>query len=315
MKFLRVTAITVLFALIISVCAFAKEDSVFSDVKSTKWYYDEVMEAYNQGIMVGVSEDKFSPDTQVTREMFITALSRISMTSVEQYHEHKSTFKDVVHNNWYADAIEWATKNGIAYGLSEDKFGVGTKITREQIATFIYRFIKVYLYKTEQVKKPADKFTDKCSDYANQAIEFMRTSGVVSGREKGKFAPKENATRAEVAAILVRLQKLIKEPEFAIDLNYEEIEKMGVFCTIFEKNIVVEKDSQIKDFVDFLNDTPIAFAEYVGQTIGWDHSIVVFDKDGNETFTLYFTTSYFVINDCLYHVDNEHFKPIVDKVK
>ena len=315
MKFLRTTAFGILIALMISVCTFAKEDNVFTDVKSGKWYYDEVMEAYDKGIMVGVSEDKFSPDTYVTREMFITALSRISMTSVEQYHEHKSTFEDVVHNNWYADAIEWATKNGMAYGLSEDRFGVGTKITREQIATFIYRFINVYLYKTAKVKEPADKFTDKCSEYAKDAIEFMRTSGIVSGREKGKFAPKENATRAEVAAILVRLQALIKDPSFAIQINYKDVDKMGVFCTVFEKNIVVEKDSQIKQFVEFLNDTPITFAEYVGETIGWDHSIAVFDSEGNEIFNLYFTTSYFVINDCLYHVESEHFKPIVDKVK
>ena len=313
MKHYRIICMVLIFMMGLSVFATAKGN--FSDVSPEKWYYDEVMRAFDEGIMVGVSDDKFAPDSLVTREMFVTALSRIAMTSVEEYHEPKSVFSDVKTGKWYSDAIEWAATEGIVYGVSDSKFGVGQSVTREQIASFVYRFAKAYLYDVKDADKPAGNFFDKPSKYAREAVEFMRKTGLMSGKRDGIFAPKDNATRAECAAILIRLKDAVSECGFKFKFDKNEISKMGVFCTVYEKDIIVDSKKDIADFVEFLNDTPIERAEFVGQTAGWDHSISVFDKAGEKVFTLYFTQSHFILSDCLYTVEEDYFKPIVDKVK
>ncbi len=313
MKHYRIICMVLIFMMGLSVFASAKGG--FSDVSPKKWYYDEVMRAYDEGIMVGVSDSEFAPESPVTREMFVTALSRIAMTSVEEYHEPKSVFSDVKTGKWYSDAIEWAATEGIVYGVSDSKFGIGQNVTREQIASFVYRFITAYLYDVKSADKPADKFTDKPSKYAREAVEFMRKTGLMSGKSDGIFAPRDNATRAECAAILVRLKDAIEACGFKLKFDKDEISRMGVFCTVYEKNIIVENKKEIADFVEFLNNAPILRAEFVGHTAGWDHSISVFDKEGEKVFTLYFTQSHFILSECLYTVEEDYFKPIVDKVK
>ena len=318
MKFLRPLALTLIICLTVSVTAFAKDTEStqeFTDVKNDKWYYDEVYEAYEKGIMVGISDTEFAPDATVTREMFVTALSRIAMTSVEEYHEPKSVFSDVETDKWYSDAIEWAATDSIVYGITENEFGVGKAVTREQIAAFTARFINTYLYKIEDAKEPAAEFTDECSAYAKDAIELMRKTGLVSGKGEGSFAPKDNATRAEVAAILLRLYGAIKEPTFGFKFDRDSISQIGVFCEVYTKDIIVTQDKEVERFIKYLNDTPIERAEFIGDTAGWDHKISIYDKGGDRVFTVYFTTSYFILNECLYTVEGEYFRPVVDAVK
>jgi len=287
----------------------------FTDVSPKKWYYDEVMRAYDEGIMVGVSDDKFAPESPLTREMFVTALSRIAMTSVEEYHEHKSVFTDVKTDKWYSDAIEWAVTDGIVHGVTDTEFGVGQNVTREQIAAFVYRFINAYLYNVQDVESPSDEFTDKPSKYAREAVEFMRKTGLMSGKGNGVFAPRDNATRAECAAILLRLKDTVAECGFRLSFDAGDISQMGVFCAIHTKDIIVTDDAEIQKFTEYLNNTPIERAEFVGDTAGWDHSISIYDGGGDKVFTLYFTQSHFLLSECLYTVQEDYFKPIVDKVK
>lgn len=313
MKRYRIICFILLLTCTLSLTAFAKQD--FTDVSEKKWYYDEVVRAYDEGIMVGVSESEFAPDAPLTREMFVTALSRIAMTSTEEYDEPKSVFSDVKTNKWYSSAIEWAATTGIVYGINENEFGIGEEITREQMATFVYRFITAYLYDVKESEAPLDEFTDKASKYAREAIEFMRKTGLMSGRGKGIFAPRENATRAECAALLLRLKDTIAKCGFKLYFDSSDISRMGVFCTILEKDIIVTEQEQIEKFAEFLNNTPIESAGFVGQTAGWDHSISVFDKNGENVFTLHFTQSHFVLNECLYTVQEDYFKPIIDQVK
>ena len=313
MKHYRIISLILALVCLLPMTVHAK--SGFADLSPEKWYYDEVMRAYDKGIMVGVSDDKFAPESPVTREMFVTALSRIAMTSVDQYYEPESVFSDVKTGKWYSDAIEWASTEGIVHGVSDTEFGIGQNVTREQIAAFVYRFITEYLYNVQDTESPADEFTDNPSKYARDAIEFMRKTGLMSGKGKSTFAPKQNATRAECAAILVRVVDATESCGYKLQFDKEDISKMGVFCTVYEKDIIVENKKEIADFVEFLNNTPIERAEFVGQTVGWDHSISVFDTKGKNVFTLYFTQSHFILNDCLYTVQEDYFKPIVDKVK
>lgn len=315
MKFLKGAAFTVLICLVMSVPVFAADSEVFTDVERDVWYYDEVMTAYDRGIMVGMSDSEFAPDKTVTREMFVTALSRIAMTSVESYHEPTSVFSDVTTDKWYSDAIEWAASGGIVYGITKSEFGVGRPVTREQIAAFAARFINTYLYDIPDVSEPAPEFTDKCSDYAKDSIELMRKTGIISGKSAAEFAPTDNATRAEVAAILLRLHDAIREPAFSLSFDSGSISQMGVFCEVYTKDIIITESKDIEKFVKFLNETPIERAEFIGHTTGWDHKIALYDNGGKKIFTLYFTASYFIVNECLYTVEGDYFQPIVDAVK
>lgn len=305
--------ITVIIALLLSCTVSAK--GKFTDVKDGKWYYDEVMRAYDEGIMVGVSDSEFAPDDTVTREMFVTALSRIAMARVEEYHETRSVFSDVKTDKWYSDAIEWAATDGIVYGVSDDRFGLGEAVTREQIAAFVTRFLNVYLYDIAEAEKQAGEFVDNPSKYAADAVELMRKTGLISGKGGGKFAPKENATRAEVAAILLRLKDAIAECGYSFKFDAGDISQIGVFCDVYTKDIVLTTDSDIERFIEYLNAAPIASAEFIGHAAGWDHSISLYDGGGDKVFTLCFTESFFIINECLYTVEGDYFKPLVDAVK
>jgi len=122
--------------------------------------------------------------------------------------EGMSTFRDVNPNAYFADAIKWAAKNKIVEGY-DGKFAPNDAITREQMATILYRYCK---YKGYDVSAKGDLsvFTDaaQISDYAKDAMAWAVGIGLYNGRGDGTIvAPQDNATRAEVAAILMRFME------------------------------------------------------------------------------------------------------------
>ena len=152
----------------------------------------------------------FEPDTSMTRAMLVTVLYRLAAPTKN---ETDSKFSDVSENAWYADSVKWAAENKIISGVSDTQFAPDDNITREQIAVIIYRFA---LYSGYDVNSKADKNTDFYSDlkdvseYAEDAIQYALASGVINGREEYTIAPKESATRAEVATMLMRFAEVIK---------------------------------------------------------------------------------------------------------
>lgn len=173
----------------------------FTDVTMNDWYYTAVKYASENGIMNGVSADSFNPDGDITRSMFVTVLYRIA----GQPASAKSAFTDIVSGSWYEAAVNWASANGIVNGTSATTFAPDTVITREQMATIIYRFAsyKKYDLTTSQTRIFADGA--EIADYAREAMNWAADKGLITGSGDGTVTPKANASRAQAATILQRM--------------------------------------------------------------------------------------------------------------
>lgn len=164
------------------------------------WYHEAVDFMVDAKLMNGVSEGKFDPNGTMTRGMIVTVLYRMAGSPEV---EAPSTFKDVEAGKWYADAIAWAQKNEVVNGYSADKFGPNDPVTREQIATILYRYENMPEAKEADMSKFSD--TAKISAYAKDAMTWAVGEGILSG-DNGKLKPTDNATRAEFACMIMRYE-------------------------------------------------------------------------------------------------------------
>ena len=177
---------------------------IFDDVTENDWFFDVVNEAYERGLMNGMSEGEFAPTLEVTRGMFVTVLYRIAG---EPAVSEAAAFDDVTADEYYANAIAWATANGITNGMSETEFMPERSISREQMATILYRYAESAGVDVSVGGALSFSDADSISDYAVSAIEWACAAGLMNGYPEGTFAPQNTATRAEAAAVLVRMAK------------------------------------------------------------------------------------------------------------
>lgn len=173
----------------------------FTDVAESAWYADAVAYAYENGMMKGTSDTKFSPEQTTTRGMIVTILYRLEKEPTAS----ASSFTDVAAGKYYSKAVAWASANKIVTGYGDGKFGPDDTITREQMAAILYRYAS---YKGYDVTKTADlsKFTDasQVGVFAKAAMQWANAEGLINGTSTTKLSPKSGATRAEVATILMR---------------------------------------------------------------------------------------------------------------
>jgi uncharacterized repeat protein (TIGR02543 family) len=182
----------------------------FYDVNSTDWFYDPVMYVVNAGLFNGTSTYMFSPNAPMTRAMIVTVLYRLEgMPAVSG----ANPFDDVAPGMWYTDAVIWAVQNGIVTGYNDNTFGTDDSVTREQLVTILYRYAK---YKGYDVSVGEDtnilSYLDafEISEYAIPAMQWACGAGIIEG-SAGNLMPAANATRAQVAAILMRfVQGVVK---------------------------------------------------------------------------------------------------------
>ena len=175
----------------------------FTDVKTGDWFYEAVQYVYDKGMMTGVSADRFAPASTTTRGMIVTILYRLEN---EPAVSGGSAFTDVESGAWYADAVAWAAANDIVNGTSATTFAPNSPITREQMATMLYRFAQ---YKGMDAVTLQENLTgypdgDQVSDYAIPAMNWAVGQGLIAGMENGTLVPQGSATRAQVATILMR---------------------------------------------------------------------------------------------------------------
>ena len=175
----------------------------FKDVDEKDWHYEYVTKAAAAGLVNGMGNKKFEPDTNMTRAMLVTILYRAE--GEPEVDEDDNPFKDVKDGEWYTDAVIWAAENDIVKGMTNTTFEPNTNITREQIAVILFRYAQT---KDEEVEGDKDEidFADanEISSYAREAIAWAVEEEIIEGRGNNKVAPKANATRAEVATVLVR---------------------------------------------------------------------------------------------------------------
>lgn len=175
----------------------AVNDTGFSDVAADAWYADAVSYVREHGLMSGTSATTFSPNATTTRAMLVTVLYRHAGSPSVQ---GSNRFPDVTDSAWYHNAVVWAAENGIIGGYSDGRFGGNDPITREQLAAILWRS------EGSPSAEGTAAFADQgqISSYAVEAVAWARNEGIVSGMEGNRFAPKGNATRAQMAAMLSR---------------------------------------------------------------------------------------------------------------
>ena len=165
------------------------ENKSYSDVKTGDWYADAVKYVSDKGLMSGTGSDKFAPSATTTRAMLMTVLAR--------YAGEDTTGGAT----WYEKSMEWAKAKGVSDGTNPN-----ANITREQLVTMLYRYAG-----SPKADGKLDSFSDSASvsTYAADAMQWAVANGIVNG-SNGKLNPQNNATRAQVAAILMRFCEMSK---------------------------------------------------------------------------------------------------------
>ena len=183
-----------------------KETAGYNDVAADAWYADAVYKAKDNLYMEGVAAGIFAPEQAMTRAEFAQVVANMAGVVKAGIGEtYPTQFTDVPADAWFAKAVEWASRYGIVNGTSETTFEPYGTITREQIATMLYRYAGNGAQADLSV---LDQFEDagSISAYAENAMAWAVENGYVNGTSETTVAPAETATRAQIAAIAVRVQ-------------------------------------------------------------------------------------------------------------
>ena len=174
-------------------------DLPFVDVNVTDSFYDDVKYVYDNGIMNGMSDKEFAPDSTLTRAMIVTILYRVEGEPEVAF---AGVFNDVEDELWYSEAIEWAAANGIVNGYGNGKFGPNDPVTREQLAAILYRYANFKGYdvssgENTNILSYDDSFD--ISDWAAAAMQWAISIDVLNSGDTAAIRPTESAKRSEIA--------------------------------------------------------------------------------------------------------------------
>ena len=188
----------------------------FTDVPEGKWYSEAVKLCYEKGFMNGTGNNKFSPDGSFTRGMFVQVLSKIDGVNLEPY--AGSSFSDVNAKDWYAKATMWAHMTGYASGTGNNKFSPKSGVTRETLAQFLFNYSRRLGFDVSmRANLSSYKDASKISAWAKDAVSWAVACGLIQGTSATTLSPKNTASRAQVALIIMKY--------------YNEIFKNGSFLT------------------------------------------------------------------------------------
>ena len=173
-------------------------ENPFVDVAENAWYKAAVDYVHSAGLMNGISNAAFGPDITATRGMIATILYRMENTLAVS---SVAVFSDAAADQYYTDAVAWASANGIVGGYGNGTFGPNDPITREQLVTMLWRYAG-----SPESSYALDSFQDQgeVSGYAATAMAWAVEHGIVSGTSATTLSPADISTRAQLAAILMR---------------------------------------------------------------------------------------------------------------
>ena len=199
--------------------------SAFSDVEEGRWSLSSITYAVNNGYMKGVGGGKFDPEGSLTRAMVATVLWR---REGEPKPAAPSGFVDVPNGEWYTDAIAWAKETGVVKGITDKTFEPDGLITREQLATMLFRFSSsapVSVPERADLSPFADD--EKVSDWAGEPLSWAVEAGLIKGTDGNRLAPSGDATREQFAAIIQRYDGsfTLKYNEPVVRSHYTEKER------------------------------------------------------------------------------------------
>lgn len=177
-------------------------ENPFTDVPASHWAHDDITYVYENDLMNGTDGSLFSPESTTTRAQVVTVLYRLAGQPAADW---ENPFWDVPASAWFHDAVTWAWENDITGGVSSTHFGAGNAVTREQLATFLYRYAQDQGYDTS-ARADLSGYSDAglVSSYATEALSWANATGLITGTTGTTLSPQGSATRAQVATILSR---------------------------------------------------------------------------------------------------------------
>ncbi|SHH47504.1 S-layer homology domain-containing protein [Sporobacter termitidis DSM 10068] len=176
--------------------------TAFEDVAAGAWYYDAVQYAARNGLMGGTGDKSFAPGAAMTRAMLVTVLYRLDGSPET---DQPVKFTDVIATDWYYGAVGWAAENGITTGYSNGAFGAGDNVTRQQTAVMFQRYA-AYTGRGTENTADLSAYTDASAiaDWAQGAMTWAVSAGLLTGTENSALLPDGSATRAQTATVLMR---------------------------------------------------------------------------------------------------------------
>lgn len=180
--------------------------TIFDDIDSVPWAEDAIVTLAEKGIINGKGDNKFCPNDYITREEFVTLVAKAFLSD---YSVSEISFADVNDNEWYTENIKKVCAAGVVKGVSDNVFGLGENILRQDICTMLYRTAEV-IGSDLETESDVTAFADDAliSDYAKAAVYALKNKNVVNGVDETNFAPLDLATRAEAAKMLYKMLDL-----------------------------------------------------------------------------------------------------------
>jgi hypothetical protein len=211
-----------LFVLLLFAASFtsvsAEEIKVFTDVSEGAWYYDAIQDAYKFGLIQGITATTFSPGSDIERGDFVVILGRLHEFLLEQdiisgqgiNETNKNYFTDVNTDAYYAKYINWAYENNLINGYEDGTFGPEEKLTREQMAVIIYRYLQEFNINIQNTPVEINDFNDVnlLSSWATEEIRYLQGYSIISGYQN-EYHPQDHTTRAEAATFYINVVNAI----------------------------------------------------------------------------------------------------------
>ena len=182
---------------------------IFQDVSEDAWYYDNVIAAYEKGIMKGYGNGLFGPGDKVTRAQMVTALAGLVGDEAQRYGGALDNFRDVPANTWYSRPVNWAYSAGIVNGVGDGLYAPDREITRQDFCCIVARYLRS-LGVAAGTTPAAFRDDGEMSAYARESVYYCASLGIINGVGNNMFAPRNTTTRAELATILVRVSNVVE---------------------------------------------------------------------------------------------------------
>jgi len=178
--------------------------ALFRDIHG-HWAEAHVERAVGLGLFSGVNADQFMPNGDMTRAMFVTVLGRLATRmGIDLSTSAPAPFGDVSAGRFYSPYVAWAFEQGIVRGVSDTQFGPNHVVTRQEVATFFHRFMQHYEFELPGERTMSFPDADLVSGFAREAMAEAVRTGLITGYADGRLAPRNTATRAQVAVIFLR---------------------------------------------------------------------------------------------------------------
>ena len=267
----------------------------FLDVSVNDWYYDSVKRISEKGIMTGLSSNIFGPAAPLSRAQFAVILHRMNGAPDVSY---TNRFPDIPADTWYTDAVLWASDIGVITGYASGYYGPADYITREQIATMLYRYAQYKGYNTSGRNLAlAYTFLDggHVSAFSKTAMEWITWSNIITGKDNNtRLDPQGNASRAECATMILRFEDYVVHPEqddqyYYVSLGGRKLQIPFIDYTL--KDVVIQHGNGYLAFYCPVN------LEATGGADGRLMTLMVSSVQGDETRGCYA----YVYEDGLYY--------------